>query len=112
MDPRIRNDPRLATAKNISAMTSVPIVPPMKADPRVEKESMRSADYRDPRLISCNKFPSEGTFASYQMAAVAAAAAAAAVSSLPQSVSMLSAKEPTSLRKEDPRLRFRTNQNA
>jgi hypothetical protein len=111
-DPRIRNDPRLVASKTIPTMATTSAIPPVKNDPRMEKEPARPADFRDPRLSSGNMFPPEGSFP-YQMAAVAAAAAAAAAVSLPQSVvPMLSAKEPTHLRKEDPRLRYRANQNS
>lgn len=103
-----RNDPRLAVVgKNmpavIPAVPSVPVIPSIKTDPRIEK----SNDFRDPRLLqSCPKFPPDVPFP-YQMATAATAV------SLPQSiVPMLSVKEPNSLRKVDPRLRFRANQNA
>ena len=111
-DPRIRNDPRLAAAKNMPSMGIAPKIFPSKADPRMEKESIRLADSRDPRLLSCNKFPQDGAYP-FQMAAVAASAKLPPpVMAAAAGVPMLPTREPTPLRKEDPRLRYRANQNA
>lgn len=91
-DPRSRVDPRLDGKQHVVAATAI-FVPDQRL--AADKEATRAVDFRDPRLTSRAKFPEPMPYAAV----------------LPPPVQSACPKEVVPLRKEDPRLRFRANQN-
>lgn len=98
-DPRNRVNQRVDN-KNIGVPNLPSPAPMIIPDQRLvaDKEQVRLTDFRDPRLISRSKFPDP--LPAYMT-----------MLSQPTQTPILLPKETVPLRKEDPRLRFRANQN-